>query len=258
MTNLYPKTDRLEDLLPRLPEPDRSIILTNRDELLRFIIESPRNRGIAQNTEINANQQSVQDTNVEQDEGDNNNPISDSEIEWPLDFIRIKDDLYSFVYMIDPLPEPARSEGLRKLLELGKLILDSTFKAVSVLDMPMQYVQFSKDYRVGESTIRILGLTYEFGYTEEEVIEKTKFLMTSDIASKKHNPTASHIYWDAPTPDGGEYIKGSFSCTGVVYQAIPEQYIHEHSQGSIPIRIVNGMWQHNLDDIRPYRSEYNS
>ncbi|MBL1176685.1 hypothetical protein [Pantanalinema sp. GBBB05] len=231
MTNEYPETYSIGDLLVRLPEPNRSSITTKHLELLKFITDNYQ-KGITP---------AVQGSNEGKSEGD-------PEVVWPPDFLEVRDDLLHLGFIVNLLPEPAHSKGLEKLMELAELTLTNTPRNGTILDMPMQYVQFSKDYLVGDSVTQILGLTYEYGYTDEEVLEKTRFLITSDSAIKKHNPDAEHIYWEAPIPEGGQYVEGSFSCTGVVYRAIPEQYIHQHYQATAPVCIVDGMWQYVLDD----------
>ncbi|MGI0485903.1 hypothetical protein ACN4EK_10730 [Pantanalinema rosaneae CENA516] len=233
MTNKYPDTYGIDDLLIRLPEPNRSYIITKHLELLMFITINYK-RGVTP-----AVQKPAEDVEEDKD---------DSEVVWPPDFLVVIDDLLHLEFIMQYLPEPARSEGSEKLMELSKLILTNTPRSGSILDMPMQFVQFSKEYLVGDSVTQILGLTNEYGYTDEEVLEKTKFLMTTKDAIKERSPTSTHIYWEAPIPEGGQYVEGSFSCTGVVYQAIPEQYVHWHYRSSASVRIVDGMWQHDSDD----------
>ncbi|MGI0485902.1 hypothetical protein ACN4EK_10725 [Pantanalinema rosaneae CENA516] len=158
----------------------------------------------------------------------------DAPKDWPADFAKVITAFDGLLYIIKMLPEPEISIGWQKYTELTKYILGVTRKQTqSLLDTPVRYVQLAKEYQVGESTVRVLGLVFETGWSDEEALNKAKFLMTSEIAFSKLDPT-SGIYWEAPIPKDRVYVEGSFSCTGVVYQAIPEQYAHQHFQSLAP------------------------
>ncbi|MGI0485900.1 hypothetical protein ACN4EK_10715 [Pantanalinema rosaneae CENA516] len=234
------KTNRLQELLIRFSEPDRSLITAKYLDVFKFPIE--RAPGRSQYTPEEANP------------GD----FTPSPINWPLDFTKVIDELYLMTSMMYGLSESDRSEGLEKLQELAELILNKTFEAVTILDMPRLFVQLSKEYQVGDSTVRILGLTDEYGYTDEEVIEKVKFSITNDIATRKLEPISDLIYWEALQPEGGEYIEGSLTCTGVVYQAVPEQYVHQHPQSAMTVQVIDGEWQYIWDESHiPSRFRFN-
>lgn len=124
-----------------------------------------------------------------------------------------------------------------ELLEILERVIPTQTR--SLLNMPELYVQFAKQYRVGDETVRVLGLAAEYGYSNEEALEKIRFSMTNDIAVRKLEPTSNLIYWESSLPEGGEYIEGSFSCTEVIYQSLPEQYVHSHDP-SFRVRVVSG------------------
>ncbi|MBL1176687.1 MAG: hypothetical protein FWK01_16430 [Pantanalinema sp. GBBB05] len=139
----------------------------------------------------------------------------------------INNALVSLHEIVNRLGGTDRAEALTKFRELVAIVEGVTSKMTRpILDKSATFVQFAKDYHVGNSTTRIFGVTCDVGYTHEEVMENIKFSLNNpDIAYIKLKPTSKFIEWQDDLPEGSEYIEDSFTCTGVIYPSFHEVYM---------------------------------